>query len=378
MPLKINKNSHSNITVMYFQVKENARIGYVLGNIVSADNGIQNVVENLLHENHVSYHLMPLTNDRVPGTFEIDRRTGALVVARQLDREVQDEYRLEIRALDTSATNNPQSSAVTIKIEIVDVNDNAPQWQQDPIKLEVSEATLVGTSISNFTVHDTDAGVNGEVHFEIVDSIPKGVKTFNLDPLTGTLTLMSPLDYEIIKEYWLVVKAMDLAPNISERMSTKVTVHITVVDANDNVPKFVSANKVSMSLNTLSESLYQALAIDGDSGDNGRISYYISGGNDNGYFSIQYDTGRLTLSNKYSTQISRIRAGKYNLNLTASDHGVPFPRQSNMMVTLILQESTNLPPRFSEPFYKVNISEDIRPGSFITKVTAKSSGEKSG
>lgn len=316
---------------------------------------------------------MPLTADHLPGTFEIDRRTGSLVVARQLDREIQDEYRLEVRALDTSATNNPQSSAVTVKIEIVDVNDNAPQWPQDPVNIEVSEITPIGTTIYNFTAKDADSGVNGELNFRVVSSLPPTKNIFNLDPLTGSLTLTSTLDYEILKEYWLVVEATDLASNIEDRMATSATVHISVSDANDNAPNFVSAKKATVSLNTLSKTLYQALAVDADSGDNGRISYYISSGNDLAYFSMDYDNGRLTFSNKYASDISKVRPGQYRLNLTASDHGVPFPRQSHMTLMLTLQESTNVPPRFAETSYKANISEDIRPGSFVTRLSAKSS-----
>lgn len=361
-----------------FQVKENAKIGHVVGTVTCYDSDIHDNLVNSDEERQISYLLMPLTTDHLPGTFEIDRRTGSLVVARQLDREIQDEYRLEVRALDTSATNNPQSSAVTVKIEIVDVNDNAPQWPQDPVNIEISEVTPIGMTVYNFTAKDADASLNGELNFHIISSLPLSKNIFNLDPLTGSLTLTSTLDYETLKEYWLIVEATDLASNISERMTTSATVHISVTDANDNVPTFVSANKASVSLSTVSGTLYQALAVDGDSEENGRISYYISGGNDHAYFSMEYDNGKLTLSKKYASDISRVRPGQYKLNLTASDHGIPFPRQSHMTLLLNLQESTNVPPRFTDSFYRANISEDIRPGSFVTRLNAKSSRGNSG
>lgn len=345
----------------------------MVGSVACCDSDINDNSLNNEEEKQISYLLMSLTSDHLPGTFEIDRKTGSLVVARQLDREVQEEYRLEVRALDTSATNNPQSSAVTVKIDIVDVNDNAPQWPQDPINIEISEITPIGTNVYNFTAKDADAGVNGELNFRIVSSLPSAKNIFNLDPLTGSLTLTSNLDYETLREYWIVLEATDLAFNESERMATLTTVHISVTDANDNAPAFVSANKVTVSLNTLSGTLYQALAVDSDSGNNGRISYYISSGNDHAYFSMEYDNGKLSFSNKYSVDISRIRPGQYKLNLTASDHGVPFPRQSHMLLMLNLQESTNIPPRFADSYYRANISEDIRAGSYVTRLSAKSS-----
>ncbi|KAJ0175823.1 hypothetical protein K1T71_008982 [Dendrolimus kikuchii] len=355
-----------------FKVKEDAKIGHVVGTVACCDSDInENSINN--EEKQISYLLMPLTADHLPGTFEIDRRSGSLVVARQLDREIQEEYRLEVRALDTSATNNPQSSAVTVKIEIIDVNDNAPQWPQDPINIEISEMTPIGATVYNFTAKDLDFGPNGDLNFRIVSSLPVTSRVFNLDPLTGSLTLTSMLDYELSKEFWIIIEATDLAVNVSERMVTQATVHIAINDANDNTPTFVSPIKAIVSLNTLSGTLYQALAVDADSGENGKISYYISGGNDHAYFSMEYDNGKLTLSNKYATDVSRVRPGQYKLNLTASDHGVPFPRQSHMTLLLNLQESTNNPPRFTESYYRANISEDIRPGSFVTRLTAKSS-----
>ncbi|CAK1540749.1 unnamed protein product [Leptosia nina] len=361
-----------------YKIREDSKIGHVIGTVTCCDSDIRENSINGEEERQISYLLMSLTSDYSPGTFEIDRRTGSLVVARQLDREIQDEYRLEIRALDTSATNNPQSSAVTVRIEIIDINDNAPLWPEDPIRIEVPETTAVGVNIHNFTAKDDDAGVNGEINFRVVSSIPSSKATFNLDPLTGTLTLISPLDYETLQDYWLVVEAVDQAVNITERLATSATVHVIVQDANDNTPTFVSARKVSVTLNALTGVLYQALAVDSDSGDNGKISYYISNGNDHSYFAMDYDSGRLTLSKKFASDTSKMRPGQYKLNLTASDHGLPFPRQSHMTLVLHLLESTNTPPRFSEATYKANISEDIRPGSFVTRVSAKSSRGNSG
>ncbi|XP_039751307.1 protein dachsous [Pararge aegeria] len=361
-----------------FKVKEDAKVGHIVGTVACCDSDLRENSISGDEERQITYLLMSLTSDHSPGTFEIDRRTGYLVVARQLDREIQDEYRLEVRALDTSATNNPQSSAVTVRIEIVDVNDNAPQWPEDPIKIEVSEVTPVGMTIYNFTASDADAGSNGELNFSIMSSLPLNKNAFNLDPLTGSLTLTSPLDYELLQEYWLVIEASDLAANITERMITSATVHVAVIDANDNTPTFVSTNKVSITLSTLSGTLYQALAVDTDSGDNGRISYFIAGGNDQAYFSLEQDTGKLTLTKKYSSDIAKVRPGQYKLNLTASDHGTPFPRHSHMTLFLNLQESTNVPPRFTDSFYRANISEDIRPNSFVTRLSAKSSRGNTG
>lgn len=93
-------------------------VGHVVGSVGVSEHSD---TDNLITSNggvHVTYTLTPLTSDVIVGAFDMDRNTGSLVVARKLDREQQSEFRLEIRALDISASNNPTSSAVTVKVEV--------------------------------------------------------------------------------------------------------------------------------------------------------------------------------------------------------------------------------------------------------------------
>ena len=175
------------------QVREDVTVGYVVGSV-----GYTEISDNMITSIggvHVTYTLTPLTTDVIEGVFDIDRNTGSLVVARKLDRETQGEYRLEVRALDTSALNNPQSSAVMIKVEVIDINDNPPKWPQDPISIQMSEDTPVGLVVYNFSATDVDLGPNGEIHYKIFKQIPAEPETFSIDPLTGALTLAVPIDY---------------------------------------------------------------------------------------------------------------------------------------------------------------------------------------
>lgn len=157
--------------------------------------------------------------------FDIDRRSGSLVVIKELDREVCAEYRLEVRILDTSA--NPQSSAIIVKVELLDVNDNAPEWKTDPLLISLSEDSLVGTTVWNFSATDLDSGPNKEIRYGLVSQWPALEQpVFSVDSLTGNLILNGPLDYEKIKEFTLIVKATDQCVNATERRSTAVTVQV--------------------------------------------------------------------------------------------------------------------------------------------------------
>ena len=387
-------------------------MGHVVWTVAASDQGDgENLVSGRVGS-HVTYTLRSLSpgvhsshnsnnndnnaiSESSVGAFDIDRSSGSLVVARELDREVQSEYRLEVRALDTSASNNPQSSAVSVRVDVTDVNDNAPHWPHDPVIIPIEEDTPVGSMVWNFTASDADSGPNGEIRYSLVKQWPNSTRnpTFTVDPLTGTLTLHSDLDYETLPEYTLIVRATDQAANKSERLSTSVTAKIVVRDTNDNAPAFVSPTSSTVVLSdgvTVGSILCHVIAVDRDSGDNGRVTYVITSGNQEGKFSLSYDTGVLTLArslvsldapnNKRASggSAGALIGGRFVLNVTATDHGKPTPKQATKVLNLIVQGTKENPPRFLHSMYHANVSEDAAVGTYVAKVVAKSASSDSG
>nr|CAD7392289.1 unnamed protein product [Timema cristinae] len=333
---------------LVFRVREDVRVGHVVGTVATSDPDHSNHVAG----GQVTYTLTSVNSSEEEGAepednsvlsaFDMDRTTGSLVVARELDRETRSVYRLEVRALDTSASNNPQSSAVSVRVEVADVNDNPPRWLQDPITLPVSEDALIGSPVWNFSATDADFGPNGEVRYMLVKQWPDAGEVFTVDPLTGTLTLRDRLDYESTKEYHLVIRAMDQAVNESERLSTTVTTRVLVRDSNDNPPVFLSPSTpvVHVGEDTLvGYPLCHVIASDRDSGENGRVTYDITGGNDEGWFVLDRSTGVLTLARSLGN------GGTYVLNVTASDHGAPVPQRASKAIRIVVQGAKDNPPR---------------------------------
>lgn len=378
---------------LFHQVKENVPIGFVVGP-VNAKERTPTIADNLIDTSdglHITYILTSPIADTIQGAFDMDRNTGSLVVSRRLDREQQSEYRLEIHALDTTTSNNPQSSTVTVKVEIADVNDNAPIWSEDPINIQFAESTPVGATVHNFTAHDADAGSNCELQYRLVSQQPafKGYSPFAVDPLTGALTVMQMLDYEQTSEYLLVVEAMDQSSNHSERLSTTVTTRIRITDTNDNAPVFVSpASNESViilsDLTTVGEVVMHIVAVDADSGDNGRVTYAIEAGNENEHFRLNPQTGFMDvlkpLQRSGTTETRRDRqyagsvmsSGRFNLTISARDSGSPMTKKTQTTLQFVVQGSTNHPPRFLESVYHANVSENISGGAFVVRVSAKS------
>uniref|UniRef100_A0A182SHC2 Cadherin domain-containing protein n=1 Tax=Anopheles maculatus TaxID=74869 RepID=A0A182SHC2_9DIPT len=369
---------------LVFRLREDVGVGHIIGSISGNE---QSDAENLISSSndlHITYTLTPLTNDITEGAFDIDRNSGKLVVARQLDREQQSEYRMEIRALDTSASNNPQSSAVTVKIEIADVNDNPPKWPSDPINVYVSEDTPVGAIVYNFTVQDNDSGTNAEIKYNLSKPAHLAQKEyFAIDSLTGSLTLLAPLDHEDTQEFLLIVQATDQSSNVTERLTTSATARIMVTDVNDNSPKFVIPQTpdgvvyISDSLE-IDQVVSHVVAIDSDSGENGHIAYTFVGGNEDERFTIDSSSGIIRLAKPFSSNFimdsgkRNSVSGKYQLVISASDHGSPRPREAKITLQIVIQNMTNNPPRFVEPVYYVNITENVPSGSFVVRVSARS------
>ncbi|KAL1394428.1 hypothetical protein pipiens_003054 [Culex pipiens pipiens] len=370
---------------LVFRLREDVGVGHVIGSISGSE---QSDLDNLItatNDLHITYTLTPLTNDITEGAFDIDRNSGKLVVARSLDREQQSEYRMEIRALDTSASNNPQSSAVTVKIEIADVNDNPPKWPSDPINVYISEDSPVGAIVFNFTATDSDSGTNAELKYNLSKPATPQKEYFSIDSLTGSLTLLAPLDYEETKEFLLIVQATDQSSNATERMTTSATARIMVTDVNDNSPSFVVPQAqdtvvyISDSLE-VNQIVAHTVAIDRDSGENGRIVYKIVSGNDDERFVIDPDSGFVKLAKPFSSNFiadstKNSVTGRYNLVISASDQGVPRSKETKINIQIVIQNTTNNPPRFLESVYHVNISESVPTGSFVVRVSAKSSND---
>ncbi|XP_023290467.1 protein dachsous [Orussus abietinus] len=333
-----------------FTVREDASIGHAVGSVSGAGPA-----------GRVAFTLDSLTPESEFPAFDVDRGSGQLVVAHSLDRENVSEYHLEIRALDTTSIGNPQSIAVSVKILIEDANDNPPRWPLDPITVKVSERATIGSTIYNLTATDLDSGPNGDLRYGLVAEIPPS-GSFAVDSLTGALTLARPLDREDRAEYTLVLRASDRAPP-GENLAATVTARIVVLDQNDNDPVFVAPETTKLAVTTdvlPGTSLVRVVAVDSDIGSNGRVSYVISSGNEEGRFSVGYDSGIVSLV--------RPMVRPTELEITANDHGSP-PRKAILKLTVTpATGQAPGPPRLLLPSPVARISEDSHIGTTVLNV----------
>ena len=133
--------------------------------------------------------------------------TGIINLIGQLDYETTPTYLFSVQA--TSTFNSSLVSHAVVTIVIDDANDNPPRFESGQYLLIVPELTPVSTHLLTLTAYDLDTpGVNSELHYSITGGNSSG--KFDLDPLTGHLTLAGSLDYE--EEQMIVLNVSVVQP----------------------------------------------------------------------------------------------------------------------------------------------------------------------
>lgn len=163
--------------------------------------------------------------------FRIDEASGQIVLNRALDRETTDRYTLTIGARDAGLPN--LSTSTTVIIDVLDENDNAPEFMHSEAKISALETLPVGSELVTFQATDADLGINSEIAFSI--GAGNMHDTFRIDPQLGTLYLEKHLDFEMQRSYHLNITASDQG---NPSLVSSISFVITVEDANDNAPVF--------------------------------------------------------------------------------------------------------------------------------------------
>uniref|UniRef100_A0A8C3A627 FAT atypical cadherin 1a n=1 Tax=Cyclopterus lumpus TaxID=8103 RepID=A0A8C3A627_CYCLU len=293
--------------------------------------------------------------------FSIDFNTGVIHVIQPLDFETHPAYKLNVRATDSLTGAH---SEVFVDIILEDVNDNAPVFLSKAYYANISEASVIGTSILQVDAKDSDTANNQEVFFQLVEE--KGKSMFTVDRDTGIISTAQVLDHEEIQQHKLRVRVVDGGV---PSLSSDVTVTIDVTDLNDNAPMFTEHTyKTTISeLAPRGHFITQVQASDADSSDSNKLEFSIIFGNDDQNFSIDKHTGAIAISNHRRPHMQPL----YHLNVSVSD-GV-FRSSALVMVTVTGANFHN--PTFSQVDYVVELVENSPIGTLVAEAKATDDDE---
>ncbi|XP_062309019.1 protocadherin-16 [Osmerus eperlanus] len=282
-----------------------------------------------------------------PDLLTLDPSTGVLTLGQSLDRETTPSLYLVVRATD-SATDPAQRrwGSVTARLFVTDVNDNAPLFSS-PSAVSVMEDQPVGFVVVYVMARDEDEGENGRVSYRIQSGNSAG--RFHLNPNTGSLSILKPLDREEQEVFNLTVVAEDHGV---PQLSSSQVVCVQVIDVNDEPPLFQRAEfEAQVTENQGAGTVVLAVtATDRDQGSNGQVTY---GGLTEEGFTIDPSTGVITITKTLDREMQE----HYTLTVYAKDGGLP-PNFAKAVVRVSVQDENDNAPAFGRPWYTLEVPEN--------------------
>ncbi|KAG9261245.1 cadherin-1-like [Astyanax mexicanus] len=198
------------------------------------------------------------------GLFTINKNTGYLSVTKALDRETKHKY---IQAHAVEADGELKEEPMEMVISVIDVNDNKPNFTQNPFLGSIPESSTIGVEFMTVTATDEDDPEtdNAEVRYSIISQDPPqpSPNMFIINSTSGGITVNSDgLDRENYPEYTLLIQAADMMGN---GLVTTGTAVITVTVSNDHAPKFEqNSYTVSVPENKVGAVVVKLPVTDGD------------------------------------------------------------------------------------------------------------------
>ncbi|XP_056456167.1 protocadherin-19 isoform X2 [Gadus macrocephalus] len=266
---------------------------------------------------------------------------GILTTQMKIDRDVV--CRQNPKCVISLEVMSNSMEICVIKVEIEDLNDNAPRFPTSHIDIEISENASPGTRFPLEGASDPDSGVFGVQSYSITPNELFGleIKTRGDGSKIAELVVLKSLDRETQSHYSYEISAEDGGdpPKIGA-----VQLNIKVTDSNDNNPVFdESVYTVSVMENSPGNTLVIDLnATDPDEGTNGEVAYSF-----NSYvtektrevFKIDSRTGVITVHGELDYENAQI----YELDVQAKDLG-PNSIPAHCKVTVNVMDTNDNPP----------------------------------
>ncbi|KAM8977495.1 protocadherin-17 [Pelodytes ibericus] len=312
-----------------------------------------------------------------PHLLDVDQDSGVLYTKQRIDRETlcrrsaKCQLSLEVFAND--------KEICMIKVDIRDINDNAPNFPSEQIDIDISENASPGTRFPLTSAHDPDSGENGLKTYVITRD---DFGLFSLDVKSrgdGTkfpeLVIQKPLDREEQTHHKLILTALDGG---DPPRSATVQINVKVIDSNDNSPVFEAPSyMVEIPENSpLGRVVIDLNATDADEGSNGEVIYSFSGyapDRIHELFSIDPKTGLIQVRGNLDYEENSL----IEIDVQARDQG-PNPIPAHCKVTVkVIDKNDNAPSIGIVSVRQGAISEAAPPGTVIAlvRVTDKDSGK---
>ncbi|XP_047911074.2 protocadherin alpha-C2-like isoform X1 [Anser cygnoides] len=312
------------LTSLYSPVPEDAKSGTVVAlmSVTDQDSGLNK---------QVSLRIPP----GLPFMLNSFKNSYTLVTQGKLDHEKAAAYNITVTATDSGSP--PLSSQKVIHVEISDINDNPPRFEEPVYSVYIPENNPLGVLLCTIKATDPDVAENAYVSYSLLDGEIEGLPVTSYVSIksdSGNMYAVKSFDYETLREFQVLVQAQDAG---IPSLSSTVSVHIYVVDENDHAPQILYPTSTNTSaalemIPRLANAGYlvtKIIAIDGDSGQNAWLFYHLVQTSDPDLFRVELHTGEIRTTRKLREESTPT----YNLTVEVRDNGEP-PMSSSVAITV--------------------------------------------
>ncbi|RMB96913.1 hypothetical protein DUI87_26984 [Hirundo rustica rustica] len=265
--------------------------------------------------------------------FTLDPSTGDVKVTGALDYEESKYYEIRSFIREHIQTNNNQRpgqrkclrlhititatdrgrpalrSSAELVLEVSDVNDNAPVFEEAAYSAYVAENNAAGALVLRVQARDADAGANGRVSYWLAGGsagAAGAAPPVSVEARSGALYAQRSFDYERCREFAVAVRAQDGG---APARSSTATVRVFVLDRNDNAPRVLwpaaaaaageAAGAAASPFEVVPRSaeagylVAKVVAVDADAGRNAWLSYELVQASEPALFRVGLHSGEV-------------------------------------------------------------------------------------
>ncbi|XP_056132850.1 protocadherin alpha-4-like [Lampris incognitus] len=319
----------------------------------------------------IVYSVNKNERDHILEMFNIDPHTGAITVKGNIDYERNSAFEIRAQAIDRGQP--PVAAHCKVLVEVIDLNDNAPEITLTSLVDTIKEDTKSGTAIALVSVLDRDNGKNAVVNCDIENVVPFKLETNYKNYYS--LVVDGHLDRETAAQYNVTVTATDEGtPPLS---NTKVVV-VHVSDVNDNAPRFseYQINVYVKENSPVGAIIKTVSALDADVDENGQMSYSVIESNSNSVpisamVHIDAEGGNIVSLQSFNYEDLKT----FQFKVQATDSGAP-PLSSNVTVNVFILDENDNSPGILAPYSEhgsvnsENVPYSAEAGYFVAKIRA--------
>ncbi|XP_073342593.1 protocadherin alpha-8-like [Pagrus major] len=298
-----------------------------------------------------------------------DGKIPILVLLKTLDRETKKTHTLLLTAVDGGKPS--KSGTAEITVDVIDVNDNMPVFNEDTYSVLLKENSPIGTTIIKVNASDLDEGSNGEIVYSLGKNVNSRIgELFRVDPATGEIIVQDLIDFELEESYEIDIQASDKG---SAPLRTDKSVLVNIVDLNDNTPhiEVTSFSRAIPEDARLGTTVALISVHDKDSGLNGKVICFFNE-------DVPFTLSPSTQDNMYSiitkSPLDREKQSIYDVTIVAKDAGVPS-LSSEKSISIVVSDVNDNRPEFSASPYTYYITENNSPGASLFSVRASDRDE---